>query len=112
MRAPRYQFPEQVRSTTREMAARMIRDEEIVETPEQLEAWIALHPEAKKSLEGGGYGSQFSAQDLFPLLQARLPPVAPPEPERPARRAPSKAMLVAGVLAVLVALAVVFALAG
>lgn len=78
----------------------MIDDGAPVETPEQLEAWIGHHPEVKRSLEGGGYGTEFSAADLFPLLQARLPAVAPAEEAPPVRRAPTAMMLV-GVLLVI-----------
>lgn len=112
MRGPRYRFPEHVRSTTREIAARMIRDDEVVETPGQFESWISLHPDARAALEEGGYGSEFDAEDLFPLLQVRLPAVAAAVEARPARGRPRRAVLVAALVAILVALAIVFGALG
>lgn len=69
MRPPRYKFPDQVRSTTRAMAARMVQDKTIAQTPEELEAWIAGAPTVRDSLQSGGYGTAFTSQDLLPLLQ-------------------------------------------
>lgn len=69
MRAPRYRFPNEVRSTTREIADRMVREGTVAHTPEQLEAWISERPEVREVLERGGYGREFTAHDLFPLLE-------------------------------------------
>ncbi len=81
MRAPRYRFPDEVRSTTRTMASRMMDDGEVAETPEQLDAWISQRPEVRESLERGGYGTEFTAHDLFPLLQAMIGRAGGPAPE-------------------------------
>jgi hypothetical protein len=69
MRPPRYRFPEEVRSTTRRIATRMVREGTIADSPEELDAWLSLEPEASESLRRGGYGSAFTPHDLFPLLQ-------------------------------------------
>ena len=87
MRAPRYRFPDEVRSTTRSMASRMVREAAVVGTPEELEAWIAGAPEVKASLERGGYGSQFNAPDLFPLFEAAVVQAGGSVP-RPVEEAP------------------------
>lgn len=68
MRGPRYRFPDAVRNTTRTMAAQMVREGEVAGSPEELDAWIAARPEVKQQLEEGGYGTRFSADDLFPLV--------------------------------------------
>jgi len=113
MRPPRYRFPDQVRSATREMAARMAREGSVVETPEELDAWIAREPDTRAALEGGGYGTQFTADDLLPLLHVmvgaaggRVPSAEPPpRPARP-RRLWIALLLVALLVAIAVALAV------
>lgn len=106
MRAPRYRFPEQVRSATREMAARMIEDESIARSPEQMEAWIAESPQVRSRLEEGGYGTEFTAADLFPLLRAMLGDAALPAPAPNAAAAPEgpRRLWLAGLL-LLIALA-------
>lgn len=114
MRPPRYRFPEGVRSTTRWMASRMVREGTVTETPEQLEAWIAQAPETREVLEIGGYGTEFTAHDLLPLLHVfvtaaggRVPSAEPPP--RPSRKPWLLGVLL--LVAVLVVLAVVMALA-
>lgn len=47
----------------------MVRDGTVAETPEQLDAWIARTPDAREVLERDGYPRDFTAHDLFPLLQ-------------------------------------------
>jgi hypothetical protein len=69
MRPPRFRFPDDVRNATREMAARMVREGTVPETPEQLSAWIAERPEIQGRLERGGYGTAFTSDDLLPLLR-------------------------------------------
>lgn len=113
MRAPRYRFPEVVRSTTRTMASRMVRDGTIARTPEELDAWIAGAPEVREPLEKGGYGTAFSSADLLPLLDAlvvqaggpaREPDVPPPSASR---TVPVAGLLLAiGVMILLLLLAV------
>jgi hypothetical protein len=80
MRGPRYRFPDQVRNTTRTIAARMIREGEIARSPEDLDAWITRRPEVHAPLEKGGYGSAFDSSDLFPLLAVFLGPENAPAP--------------------------------
>lgn len=77
MRAPRYRFPNEVRSTTRIIASRMARDAAVARTPEQLDAWISENPDVKQSLEKGGYNTAFTSHDLFPLLQVFVAQAAP-----------------------------------
>lgn len=72
MRAPRYKFPDEVRSTTRVIAARMVREGRIADTPEDLATWISREPAIEATLEKGGYHTAFVADDLFPLLEAFL----------------------------------------
>lgn len=87
MRPPRYRFPNEVRETTRTIATRMVGDGDVAQTPRDLEAWIAGAPEMRESLERGGYGQEFTADDLFPLLQVLVVKAGgpAPEPEAPAR---------------------------
>lgn len=68
MRPPRFHFPDEVRSTTREIAYRMVDEGTVARTPEQLDEWLAGAPEERATLERGGYGTHFDAEDLFPLL--------------------------------------------
>ncbi len=111
MRAPRYRFPDEVRSTTRRMAARMIDERTVAGSPEELDAWISRAPEIREPLERGGYGTAFTAHDLFPLLQAMLGPAGrPPSAGDPPRRASPSPWLVGSlVLLVLILLALVAA---
>lgn len=113
MRAPRYRFPEEVRSTTRAMASRMVDDGAIPRTPEELDAWIAGAPEVRGPLEKGGYGTAFTSADLLPLLdvfvvQAGGPPREPDAPPPSAsRKVPMAGLLLAvGVMLLLLLLAV------
>ena len=107
MRAPRYRFPDEVRTATRAMAARMLADGTVAETPEQLDTWLSEAPDIRESLEGGGYGTAFAADDLLPLLRAFIDrsrgsasAVARPAP-------PSRRWWLVGLVAVLAILVVV-----
>jgi hypothetical protein len=111
MRPPRYQFPNEVRETTRTMASRMVGEGTIARTPEELDAWIAQAPDARGPLENGGYGREFTAADLFPLLQVFVtqaggPAPTPDAPPRPSRRP----LLVAAALAVIILVVIVVVL--
>ena len=91
MRPPRYRFPNEVRDATRAAASRMVRDGDIARTPEDLDAWIARAPDVREPLESGGYGKEFTAEDLLPLLQVMVeraggPAPAPDTPPRSSRR--------------------------
>lgn len=70
MRAPRHRFSDEVRETTRSIAAEMVREGTVAQTPDQLEEWISRRPGVKQTLEKDGYDTAFTAHDLFPLLQA------------------------------------------
>lgn len=80
MRPPRYRFPDEVRETTRTIATRMVGDGSIARTPQELEGWIAGAPDARESLERGGYGREFTADDLFPLLEVFIVQAGGPAP--------------------------------
>jgi hypothetical protein len=113
MRAPRYRFPDTVRSATRTIATQMVRDGTIAQTPEELDAWISERPDVKEVLEKGGYGRAFDAKELFPLLQvfivqaggpAPVVDAPPPAPARPGL--PVRAVIVVGIVLLLLAVAV------
>lgn len=107
MRPPRYQFPNEVRDTTRAIASRMVRDGAIARTPEALDAWIAQAPDARESLESGGYGREFTSGDLFPLLQVFVAQAGGPAPEPDTPPRSSRRPWVMGGVAALVILLVV-----
>lgn len=112
MRAPRYRFPEQVRSTTRTIAARMVREGETAETPKQLDAWLARHADERQTLERGGYGDRFTANDLFPLLQVFIVKAGGKASEAAAPvEAPRPRWLIGLVIAVSILLLLLLALA-
>lgn len=72
MRPPRYHFPDEVRSATREMAARTVSDGTVAGTPHELDAWILQAPDVREPLEHGGYAVEFTAIDLFPLYEVMV----------------------------------------
>ena len=80
MRPPRYRFPDEVRTTTRAMATRMVTESTVVETPADLEAWLVANPRDKQSLEKGGFESEFNAADLLPLLHVMIQNAGGPPP--------------------------------
>ena len=108
MRPPRYRFPEEVRTTTRAMAARMVEQGTIAQTPDQLDAWIADRPEVGEPLKRGGYGTAFDAADLLPLLEVFIGqaggPVPPGEVPPRAPIAGFRAVLILGALVIVAAL--------
>ena len=114
MRPPRFQFPNEVRSATRTMASRMVGDGTIAETPEQLEAWIEQTPDVRESLRADGYGADFTADDLFPLLQVFVAQSggAPPEASARPRASLSRWVLLALLTAAVIAVVVLAAGAG
>ena len=89
MRPPRYHFPDEVRSATREMAARSVRAGTVARTPEELDAWILQAPDVREPLERGGYTTEFTASDLFPLYEVMVEKAGGPAP-RAAATAPSR----------------------
>lgn len=115
MRPPRYRFPDEVRTATRMMASRMVRDGTVPETPEALEGWIAGAPlDIREPLDRGGYGEAFSADDLFPLLQVFVGQAGGPAAEAEAApRSSVRPWLVAlGVLIVAAILVMIIARVG
>lgn len=85
MRDPRYRFSDDVRAATRAVALRMIHAGTVAESPEALSAWIEKTDDLRETLTKGGYGSAFTADDLFPLYQGFVAK-ATPAPPRPAAR--------------------------
>lgn len=85
MRPPRYRFPDVVRSTTRTIASRMVQEGTVARTPEELDTWISQEPDVRAALESGGYGTEFTSHDLFPLLQVFVAQAEGPAPEVHAR---------------------------
>lgn len=86
MRAPRYRFPEEVRSATRTIATQMTRDGTVATTPEELDAWLARAPEIRAVYEQGGYGTAFTAADVLPLLEVFVAQRETPTPRAAAKR--------------------------
>ncbi|HEX2090833.1 MAG TPA: hypothetical protein VHG28_00470 [Longimicrobiaceae bacterium] len=112
MRPPRYRFPDEVRSTTRAMATRMVRDGTIARTPEQLDTWISQAPEVQESLERGGWGTEFTSDDLLPLLHVFVAQAGGPAPEADAPPHSSRSRwLIPGVVAAVVIVLVLLAVA-
>ena len=110
MRPPRYHFPDEVRTATREMATRSVHDGTVARTPEELDAWISEAPDLREPLERGGYTTEFTASDLFPLYAVMVEKAGGPAPPA-ADAAPSRARWSAGKLvAIALAIAVVVAL--
>jgi hypothetical protein len=114
MRPPRYHFPDEVRTATREMAARSVRDGTVARTPEELDAWILQAPDVREPLERGGYTTEFTAGDLFPLYEVMVEKAGGPAPRAaaapPARTRSNAGLLAAGALAIAVIVALVLAL--
>jgi hypothetical protein len=110
MRPPRYRFPDEVRTTTRTIASRMVREGAIARTPEELDAWIAREPEVRQSLENGGFGREFTSHDLFPLVQVFVVQAggSAPKPEAPPR--PSRRPWLVGALVLVLVLLVLAAM--
>jgi hypothetical protein len=89
----------------------MVQGGQIADTPEQMEEWISHEGDVRETLEDGGYGSEFTADDLFPLLQVFITQAGGPAPvtEPPPRTYPQW-MLGAGALLALVVAAAAIAL--
>ncbi|CAN5850145.1 hypothetical protein BH23GEM5_BH23GEM5_22870 [soil metagenome] len=87
---------------TRETASRMVRDGNVAQTPEELEAWIANTPDVREVFERDGYNRDFTAHDVFPLLQVFVAQAGgPAAPAGPADEAPARSFqtwLLAGFL--------------
>lgn len=72
MRAPRYRFPDEVRDATRSIAIQMVREDRMARGPADLDAWLTASPEMHTTMQRGGYGTAFTADDLYPLLQVMM----------------------------------------
>lgn len=114
MRPPRYHFPAEVRSATREMAARSVRDGTVARTPKELEVWISQAPDVREPLEHGGYTTEFTASDLFPLYAVMVEKAGGPAPQAeaadPSRTRWGVGKLVAIALVIAVMLVLVLAI--
>ena len=111
MRPPRYKFPDSVRSATRAFATRAVKARNVPQTPAELHARILETPDLKQSLDDGGYGLKFDAEDLFPLyeifvVQAGGSMGEPSVPESPPRRRGRLAVVAAVVAIFVVVLAI------
>ena len=98
MRAPRHRFSDDVRAATRAMAARMVEEDAVAQSPDQLDDWISHAPQTREALARDGYGSAFTAEDLFPLLQAMTGRMEVTRPQEARPRTLSAAVLGLGVL--------------
>jgi hypothetical protein len=108
MRAPRYRFPDEVRSTARGMASLMVREGAVPRTPEELEVWISGRPEFRQPLVRGGYETAFTAHDLFPLVQVFVAKAGGPAPEPdPPPRTSNLRWPVAGTMMLVLVIAIV-----
>ena len=111
MRPPRHRFSDDVRTITRSIAADMVEEGAIAQTPDELDAWIAQRPEARARLEKGGYNDAFDATDLLPLLHAMAGQPATPAPEVPKpSRMPRSALVAGGALVVAIVLGLIIGL--
>ncbi len=86
MRDPRYRFSDDVRATTRAAALRMIHAGTVATSPEALAAWVARTDDLRETLTNGGYGTAFTADDLFPLYQGFVAKATPAPPRASAGR--------------------------
>jgi hypothetical protein len=112
VRAPRYKFPDGVRTATRSFASRAVKAGAVPQTPAELHERILETPDLKRALEDGGYNEKFTADDLFPLYEIFVVQAGgfigePARPDAPARRGGRLALIGAVVALVLVALAFV-----
>lgn len=102
MRDPRYRFSDEVRTTTRAAALRMIHAGTVAASPEALGAWIAQTDDLRETLTNGGYGSAFTAEDLFPLFQGYVAK-ATTATAAPARSRPAKWLWI-GLIVIVIAI--------
>jgi hypothetical protein len=112
MRPPRYQFPEEVRTATRSTASRMIASGDVAQSPEELAAWIDASPDVEATLREGGYGTEFNAEDLYPLLQAMLAHQGVREPAAAAPERKPQLLWIGGAILLLLLIVLVVFLTG
>lgn len=111
MRDPRYRFTDAVRASTRAIALRMIHAGEVAESAAQLDEWILRTDDLRETLVKAGYGSAFSADDLFPLLQSFVAKASRPVVSRTAGRSPRTLWIGLIITAVVVVIAFAIAIA-
>lgn len=109
MREARYRFSDDVRAVTRAIALRMIHAGTVATSPEALAAWIARTDDLREKLTKDGYGSAFTAGDLFPLFQgyvSRKTAAATPERSGAGR---ARWVWIGAIVAVAIVIAVIVA---
>jgi hypothetical protein len=114
MREPRYRFSDAIRATTRAIALRMMHAGEIAASPQELREWIDRTEDVRERLAVGGYGQEFSADDLFPLFQgavarATAAKAGEAKPDSP-RRFPMRMMVIVAAIVVAVIVIVAYVL--
>jgi hypothetical protein len=92
------------------MAAQSVRAGTVAGTPEELDAWIHQAPDVREPLERGGYTTEFTANDLFPLYEVMVQQAGGPAPRAAAAAVPSRTRWSVGMV-VVVALAIAVAVA-
>ena len=107
MRDARYRFSDDVRSMTRAAALRMMHAGAVAASPEELEAWIARTDDLRERLTNAGYGSAFTAHDLFPLLESNVARATAAKPAR-SGATPARWLWIGAILIVIAILAGVF----
>jgi hypothetical protein len=111
MRDPRYRFSDDVRAATRALALRMLHAKTVASSSEELHAWIVRTEDLREKLTKGGYGSAFTADDLFPLFQGFVAKASTPTPSR-SKSAPARSAWVAIIVIVVVLIVVGVIVAG
>ena len=106
MRGPRYRFSDAVRASTRALALRMIHSGNVAVSSQELAQAIERTEDLRAKLVAGGYGTQFTAEDLYPLYEgavSRATNVAPARTASPSKKWPW--VLAAAVIVAVVAVA-------
>ncbi|HEX6158563.1 MAG TPA: hypothetical protein VF111_00255 [Thermoanaerobaculia bacterium] len=112
MRPPRHRFSNDVRATTRAIGSQLASaGADPVDSAAQLDAWIARNDDIRERLTRHGYGTAFTAEDLFPLFEAHALKASPTASRRAPTPSPRAAtwrrvvILAAVVIAILIAVA-------
>lgn len=110
MRPPRYRFPDDVRSATRVISSRMSAEGTVAGSPAELDEWLARNPDLRERMLAGGYGTNFTADDLYPLLTVFMGGTSPSNADSPTTSATSSSRRIVIALVVLAVLVIGFAL--
>ena len=78
--------------------------------PAELDEWLTRNPDLQERLVTGGYGTKFTADDLYPLLIVFMGGAPASRANAPATAATSKSRWMVIALVVLVVLVIAFAL--